>query len=92
VVIAGGDIGRERAEGVEGRFAAHGHLAVDVLLDEVHRDVARPFDNHLDVVLPGDLGQLAERVKFRELGFIIGVGDRTRPEPVAERNGHIVLP
>ena len=36
------------------RFVARGELPVHVLFDEMHGDVARPFDHHLAVQLPCD--------------------------------------
>jgi hypothetical protein len=47
--------------------------------------VPRPFDHHLHVVLPGDLGQLTEGFQLAELRFIIGVGDASRPQTVTQR-------
>ena len=54
VVVAGRDVGRERAERVERRLVAPFELLLHVLLDEMHGDVAGAFVHHLDVVLPGD--------------------------------------
>ena len=36
-------------------------------------------------VLPGDLGQLAERLELGELRRVVGVGDRAGTQAVAER-------
>src|SRR5690606_11210715 len=58
VVIAGRDVGGQRAEGVEGRLVAVLQLLVHVLLDLVHRHMAGALDHHLAAVVPGDLGQL----------------------------------
>jgi hypothetical protein len=52
--------------------------------------VAGAFDHHLDVVLPGDLGELAEGGELGELGFVIGVGDGAGAEAVAEGEGDVV--
>src|SRR5205085_8549247 len=46
VVVAGRDIGGERAEGVEGRFVAPLELFLHVLLDHVHGNVAGAFIHH----------------------------------------------
>jgi len=59
VVVAGGDVGDERAEGVERGFVAEFDFFFDLLLDLVHGDVAGAFDHDLDVVLPGFLGEFA---------------------------------
>jgi hypothetical protein len=63
---------------------------VHVLLDLVHRHVAGAFDHHLHVVLPGDLGQLAQRLQLGELRLVVGVGDRAGAQAVAERERHVV--
>ena len=52
--------------------------------------MARPFDHHLAAAVPGDLGQLAERLELGELGAVVGVGDRSRTKSVAERERHVV--
>ena len=75
VIVAGRDVGRERAERVERRFVAPLELFLHVLLDQVHGDVTRAFVHHLHVLGPRALGQLALRVKFRELRFIVRVSD-----------------
>ncbi len=56
MVVAGRDVGRQRPQGVEWRFAAHRELFFHILLDLVHRDVAGAFDHHLHVARPGALG------------------------------------
>jgi len=35
--------------------------------------------------------ELAHHLQFGELRFIAGVGDRPRPQPVADAPGHVVL-
>ena len=52
--------------------------------------MARALVHHLDVVLPGDLGQLALRLQLGELRLVVGVGDRARPQAVAERERDVV--
>ena len=52
--------------------------------------MAGALDHGLHVVLPGDVGQLAERLQFAELGVVVGVGDRARAQAVAEREGDVV--
>ena len=66
VIVAGSDIGRERAERVERRFVRQLQLQVHVLLDEMHRHVAGTFDHDLAVMLPGDLRQFAQRLPARQ--------------------------
>ena len=62
-------------ERVERRFVAPLELFLHVLLDHVHGDVAGAFVHHLHVLCPRALGQLALRVKFGELRFVVRVGD-----------------
>ena len=38
----------------------------------------------------GDLGELAERAQLGELRFVVGVGDRSRAQPVAQRERDVV--
>src|SRR5699024_8959830 len=56
VVITGGHVGGERAEGVERGLPAEFLLQRHVLLDLVHGDMAGTFDHHLYVVGTGDVG------------------------------------
>ena len=90
VVVARRDVGGQRPQGVERGFLAVFELQVHVLLDQVHRHVARPFDDGLHVVLPGDLGEFAQRLQFAQLRFVIGVVDRARTQAVAEAEGDVV--
>jgi hypothetical protein len=90
VVVARRDVGGQRAQGVEGRFAAEAQLLVHVELDHVHRHVAGAFDHHLHVVLPGDLGQFAEGFQFAHLRRVVGVVDRAGTQAVAEAEGDVV--
>ena len=90
VVISGGHIGRQGTEGIEGRFPAGLELAGHVLPDQLHGNVTGALDHGLHVVLPGDLGQLAQGVQLRELGLVVGIGDGARPQPVAQAEGDVV--
>ena len=92
VVVARRDVGDERPERVERRLAAFLELLVHVDLDLVHRHVAGAFDHHLDIVLPGDLGQFAEGFELGELGAVVGVGVGAGPQPVAQRIRHVIGP
>ncbi len=65
-------------------------LLLHVLLDQVHRNVARPLVHHLHVVLPRDAGEFALGLQFGELGLVVGIGDASRPESVAEREGDVI--
>ena len=82
MVISGRDVGGQRAEGVEGRLAAGRQLLVHVGLDLVHGHMAGPLDHHLDAVLPGHLGQLAQGLELGELCGVVGVGQGARTQAV----------
>ncbi len=69
---------------------AHLLLEGDVLHDLVERDVSRTLDHHLDVVAPGDLGELPQRRQLGELGLVVGVGDRPGTQAVTQGEGHVV--
>ena len=49
-----------------------------------------PFVHDLDVVLPGDARQLALGLQLGELRLVVGVGDRSRAQAVAEREADVV--
>ena len=91
VIVSRRDVGGERTQGIERRFEAIGQLLFEVLLDELHGNVAGPFDHDLHVMLPGNLGELAEGLQLAELRLVIGIGDGARAQPVAEGEGHVVL-
>ena len=91
VVVAGRDIRNERSKRVERRFVAHLTLFDDLHFDLVERDMARPFDHHLNVVLPGFLRQFAQRLQFRKLRGVAGIGNAAGAKSIAQREAHIVL-
>ena len=90
MVVAWRDVSRERAQRVERRLVALGQLAVHVLLDQVHRHVARPFDHDLHVVFPRARREPAEFFQFAELRLVVRVRDAAGTQPVAERERHVV--
>ena len=90
VVVAGGDVGGERAERVEWRFVAPLELLRHVFLDHVHGDMAGAFVHDLDAFRPGAFGEVTLDFEFAELRFVVGVGDRAGAESVADREAHIV--
>jgi hypothetical protein len=51
------------------------------------RHVARAFDHHLHVVLPGAAGEFAEGLELGELRLVGGVVQTSRAQRVAEREG-----
>ena len=90
MVVARRDVGGERPQCVEGRFAAGFELLFHIPLDLVHGHMARPFDHHLHILFPGALGQFAQRIEFGELRLVIGVGDRSGAQAVAQRIGDVI--
>ncbi len=91
VVVAGGDVDGQRPERVERRLVAGLELLGHVGLDHVHGHVAGALDHGLHIVLPGHLGQLAQRAQLGELRLVVGVGRAAGPQAVAEAEGHVVL-
>ena len=90
VVVAGGDVGGERPESVEGGLVAPFELLGHVFLDHVHGDVSGAFVHDLDAFGPGALGEFALHFEFAELGFVIGVGDGAGAEAVADAEADVV--
>ena len=71
-------------------MVAHLLLQRHVLGDAVQRDVAGALDHDLDVVAPRHLGELAQGAQLGELRLVVGIGDRARPQPVAQGEGDVV--
>ena len=90
VIVAGGDVRRQRPQGVKRRLSATLQLLLHVLLDQLHRHMAGAFYHHLHIVLPGHAGQLPQGLQFRELRRVVGVGDGTGAQAVAQGKRHIV--
>ena len=90
VVVAGRNVGGERSESVEGGFVTPLDLFLHVLLHEVKRDVAGAFVHDLAAFFPSTLGELALHFEFGELGVVVGVGDGTGTETVADRKADVV--
>ena len=74
-----------RAKRIEGRFAAFAKLLLHRLtLILCIGTWPGPSIITWPALVPGDLGQFAERLKLRELRAVVGVGDRAwgrRPSP-----------
>src|ERR1700739_3391368 len=90
MIVAGRDISRQWPQRVEWRLMTPLQLLVHILLDHLHRDMARTLVHHLDAVFPSPASQLALSVELGELRFIVGIGNRARTKPVTDRKGHIV--
>ena len=89
MIIAGRDIGGEGPQGVERRLAAMGELLIHVLLDLVHRHVARALDHDLAVASPGNPGELAQGFQLGELCGVVGIGNRTGAQSIPQREAHV---
>ncbi len=85
VVVRRRDVRGQRAERIERSFIADLLLKVDVLLDLVHRDMARAFDHGLYVETLGDPVEFPQSSQFSELCLVVGVRDGAGPQAVAER-------
>ena len=90
VIIAGGNVRGQWPEGVERCLITAFKLLVHVFLDQLHGHMPRTFDHHLDIVLPGNLGELTQGFQLAKLGFIVGIGDGTGTQSVAKAEGYVV--
>ena len=90
MIITGCDVGGQRSQGIKWSLPAEGKLQVHVLLDHVHRHVARPLDHHLHIVLPGDICKLPKSLQLTDLGLVVGIVDRPRTQSITEAEGYII--
>ena len=90
MVVAGGDVGGEWTERVEGSLVAPFELLGHVLLDHVHRDMAGTLIHDLDALGPGALGKFALDFQLAELGLVVRIGHRAGTEAVADREADVV--
>ncbi len=90
MVVARRNVGRQRTERVERRFVTLLQLLFHIDLDHVHRHVTGAFDHDLDVVLPGDLRELAQRFEFGKLAFVVRVGNGAGSQSVAQAERDVV--
>ena len=90
VVVARGDVRRQRSQNVIGRVVAEALLKPHVGGDPVQRDMARSLHHDLYPRLPGAVHQFPEHDQFGELRAVFRIADGSRPQPVAQRQGHIV--
>jgi len=81
VIVARRNVGGERPERVERRFAAPLALLGHVLFDHGHGHLARwpvrlaPFDHHLHAFGSRALGQFALHFEFAELRLVVRIRD-----------------
>ena len=52
--------------------------------------MARPFDHYLNIVLPGNLGELTQGFELAELGFVVGIGNGAGTQAVTETESHVI--
>ena len=91
VVVARRDIGHQRAQHIERGALADLDLPLDVHVDLVHRNVARPLDHALSAERPATFDQAAQDIQFGELSRVAGVGNRPRTQPISQTPGHVIL-
>ena len=92
VVIPRENVGDQGAQDVEGGLVADPLFQAHVGGDLVHGHVAGALDHHLDVLVPGPLGQGAQ---LDELGDLAGVGavvQAAGAEGIPQADGHVELP
>src|SRR5262249_34477982 len=92
VIVPGRDVGHEWTKYVKRGLAAFDRLLLHVHGDLVHWDVPGTLDHHLAAPRPGAPGELAQRLELGKLSRIGSVGDRARPEAIAQAPRDVVLP
>ena len=90
VIVAGGDVGRERAEGVEWRLVAPLELLGHIVVYHVHRYMTRAFVHHLHAKLPGASGQITLHLEFGKLCLVVGIGDGSGAEAISDTEAHVI--
>ena len=91
VVVAGGDIGDQRSQHIEGCAHADALLHLHVGGDLIQGHMAGTLHHYLHVVRPCTLGQLAQTHQFLDLAHIGGVSQTAGTAGIAQRDGHIML-
>src|SRR5208283_5248074 len=91
VVITRRDIGGQRPQNIKRSVIADFFLELDVGNDFRKRYMTGSFDHHLHSGGTGTGRQFAQNDQFLKLRLIRGVVYRSRPQPVAEAQYHIVL-
>ena len=76
MIVPRSNIRRQRPKRIKRCFMTPFDLLLHVLLNQVHRNVARPFIHHLAALGPSTFGQFALDLQFSQLSVIVGVGDR----------------
>ena len=90
MIVSRSDIGRQRAQRIERRSMAGILLFLHILMNLIHGNMARAFDNHLYELLPSYFRQFSHRVKLGELCRVVRVIDRTGAKPVSDRDRHVI--
>ena len=91
MVIAGGNVGDQGAQHIEGGTHADALLHFHVGGYLIQRHMAGAFHHDLYVVSPGTLGQLTQTHQLFDLTHVGGVGQTAGAAGVAQRDGDIVL-
>ena len=90
VIVAGGDVGGQWPEGIEGGFVAPLDLLLHVFLNEVQGNVAGAFVHDLAAFFPGTGGEFSLDFELGELGVVVGVGNGAGAQAVTNREGDVV--
>lgn len=91
MVVAGRNVGYQRAERIERRVVALLYLTLHILRNLIHRHMARTFDKRLNILCPSTLHKLSHRVELGKLGAVVGIIDTARTKAVAKRNGYVIF-
>ena len=57
----------------------------------MHWNMPGTFYDYLNIVLPCDSGQFAQRFQFSELGRVIRIGNGAWTQAISQRKRHVVL-
>ncbi len=91
MVVAGRNVGHQRAEHVKWSTMANLLLDLHVVLNLVERHVAGTLDHHLAAFFLCPGGQFAEGSQLGNLCLVGSVGDRAGPQTVTQRKTNIIL-
>ena len=91
MVVAGGDIGDQRSQHIEGGSHADALLHLHVGGDLIQGHMAGAFHHHLHIVRPCALGQLAQTYQLFDLAHVGGVSQTAGTAGIAQRDGHVML-
>ena len=91
MIVGWGNVGNERAEGVEWSTMTFFNLAFHIFLNLMHWHMTRTFDKCLYILSPSTLYEFAHSIELGKLCCIVGIIGRTRTQAIAQRNGNIIF-